>query len=90
MAPPKQTEDEEEDLEAKPKVQAAPTVRELPDVDIFEKPNFGDDKVDKDILDMQTNLKEKLKQKDMEEKYIAYNDLGELILTVPGIDLDSK
>lgn len=51
-------------------------VRELPDVDIYEKPNFGDENVDVNITALQTTLKEKLKGKDVEQKYIAYNDLG--------------
>jgi len=82
MPPPKskQTqEEEEEDPDAKPKVQTTTVARQLPDVDIFEMPNFGDEKVDKDILELQTNLREKLKKKDLQEKYIAYNDLGKYL-----------
>ena len=87
MAPPEDERpsgeegEEEEDGEEKPKQVAPPKVRELPDVDIFESPNFGNEDVDANVLQLQMTLKEKLKdRKDMDGKYIAYNDLGMLCI----------
>ncbi|XP_066925496.1 G-protein-signaling modulator 2-like [Clytia hemisphaerica] len=78
MPPPveKSNEEEDEEGEEKPKQTVAPKVRELPDVDIYEKPKFGNEDVETSVMELQKILKEKLKGKNIEEKYMAYNDLG--------------
>lgn len=77
-------EDEEEEEEEeggsnenKSKQNAGKVVRELPDVDIYEAPNFGDADVEANVHQLQLHLKEKLKGKDMDARFNAYNDLGE-------------
>ena len=71
-------EGEEEELneKAKSKQKTIKTIRELPEVDIYEIPDLGDPDVDANVLQLQTTLKEKLKAKDLQERFIAYNDLG--------------
>lgn len=67
-------EEEEEQVE-KPKIDIM--LRELPEVDIFEVPNFGNDDVNNKIIEMQTDLKLKIKdKKNVDGQYVACNNLG--------------
>lgn len=75
---PKKPEDdleEEEEQVAKPKIDSS--LRELPEVDIFEVPNFGNDDVNSKISALQTELKLKIKdRKNVDAQYVACNNLG--------------
>ena len=84
-------EDEEEEEEGgesndnKSKQKAGKVIRELPDVDIYEAPNFGDADVEANVQQLQLHLKEKLKGKDLDARFNAYNDLGEGGYTYGGV-----
>ena len=52
-------------------------IRELPEADIFEREDFGDDTVTEELSQLQKDLKAKLKnRKDVAGQCLAYNKLG--------------
>ena len=69
-------EEEGHENENKSKQKTVKVARELPDVDIYESPKFNDPEVEANVLQLQMNLKEKLKGKNRDERFNAYNDLG--------------
>ena len=51
--------------------------RKLPNADIYEKPNFGDDIINNQIIELQKAVKDALKDsKNTSSQCLAYNNLG--------------